>query len=211
MAADLELPPSKDGAPPIINELDEAIMHGRAFAVDPRFVEYVPATIGEAEEVARRLAILVRRKAEIDQQYKVWKAELDGWRTDELDRLASLPLYERWLEQYGLARRREEPKRATFALPSAKIATRQAKEATVEVDVEEQVIAWAREALSSEDYERVVATTESVRISELRKLVNIAEGAEGEADRVVDPRSGAIVPGVVVSPASTTAKVTPNT
>lgn len=214
MAADLALPTPSDDDPPIFDELDEAIMQGATLTAN--FVDYVPADLDEAERAARRLRRLDERRREVEQQYAVWKAQLDGWRADELARIMPAHgLFTRWLEVYGVRARANEPKRATFALPSAEISTRQEKSASIVVDVEELVLEWARGALSSAQYEHVVRTTESVRISELRKIVEIVpqyadEG--GETDElvgyiVVDPNTGAVVPGVTVDPPSTTAKV----
>lgn len=215
MASDLELPVDAPNAPPFFDELDEAIAEGRMLGNE--HADYVPENMDIADNAGRRLARLLARRDEIEQQYKVWKARMDGWRKDELARLQpGIDLYNRWLELYGLHERMLNPKRATFTLPSVEIKTRQEKAASVELEIEEAVIEWARTALNVDEFSRVVKTTEKVLISELRKLVKIKPVYDNEADlelreivgyQVLDDRTGEIVPGVRVDPPETTASV----
>lgn len=223
MTADLELPASAEDAPPFIDDLDDAIVTGRLLDDDgmpDEWVQYVPANVGQAEDVARRLSVVARREAEVEQQYAVWRARIDGWRADELKRTRpAVELFTRWLEAFGLRERALRPKRATIPLPSAELRTTQKKEPVVVLvgDREDELLAWAREALTSEQYEQVVKTTEHVLISELRKVVAIdttetSMTVDGTDEpiveyRVVMPATGAIVPGVTVDAPSTTAKV----
>lgn len=222
MADDVLPPALVDDAPAWESELDEALLVGGDWPEEvSRF--RIDST-GLAEWAMRKLAALARRANEVGQQAQVWRARIDLWESEELRRVQPAQgFFEGALKEWALEQRRADPKRATWALPSGKVSTRQAKEPSVILavdDTSEALIEWLAGALSGEEYDAAVKTKPKVLISELRKLVKINKqdgpdveegGDRGVIYTVVLASTGELVPGVSVELPSTTVTVSVDT
>ncbi len=145
-------------------------------------------TDGEAEWACARTGAIDAELARIGQQYEEWLERLDDWRN-----AAVRPLQKRreffvgHLADYLRRLREADPRTKSLVLPSGKVASRITPARPVVVD-ETAVIDWAR----SSDRAELVKVVESVRLAELRKLVKLA------GDKVVDPSTRDVLPGVAV-------------
>jgi Bacteriophage Mu Gam like protein len=92
------------------------------------------------------------------------------------------------LVDYAL-REREFSNVLTTVLPNGEIATRKGAEPCVEIDDEEALLAWAKQNAPA-----IVTVKESVKVTDLRHVVVIANG------KVLSP-DGEVVPGAEVRPA----------
>lgn len=217
-----ELEPPSPRPPSVDAELDEAIM----LALDPA-VEGIDASLPDsvqrwqidnldsAEWAMRKLARLEARAVAISRQADVWRAPIDQWEQAEQARIEPAALFfaER-LRTYAVARRAEDERaNKTLRLPSGTVSTRRATEPKVVLTDEEAVIAWAAASLPADEYEAVVQTVQTVRISALRKLVKavIADPEDGWTYPVVHVTTGEVVPGVTIEmPATKAGPVKPN-
>ncbi len=142
---------------------------------------------GEAEWACAKVAAVDAELARIDQQYHEWLERLYAWHNE-----AIRPLEERreffanHLGDYLRRLREADPRTKSLALPSGKVASRVTPARPVVVD-EAAVIDWAR----ASDHD-VVKVVESVRLAELRKVVVV------DGEKVVDPSTGDVLPGVAV-------------
>lgn len=184
-------------------------------------------------EVAR----LERGRADLADQAIAWKARIDAWYRD-LDRPMSgrqAFLVDR-LKRYAIATR-ELDGSASLHLPSGDITTRRAKQPSIVLDdtndvAESLVLTWASETFGEDDYDDVVKTVTSLRISELRKrCVIVTVGGGDDVRRLVvlagtvhvgedgtpfdsdgepiDNIDAFVVPGVAIEDPETTATVKP--
>lgn len=157
------------------NELDEAIAAGAEVPEPVR--PWVPTSEGEAEWAARKLAVLLGRAREVREQATAWHARITEWADGELGRvLPGVTFFDRRLQEYGLAQRATNPKRATIPLPSAVIATTMPKTPTVELVDEDAFAKWALDFLDGAVYEAVTSTKVHALISEIRKIVEVKPG-----------------------------------
>lgn len=177
--------------PPIADELDEAILAAALLpAVDgPVYVlpedndrlnrvrAWYPLTEGEAEWCLRKYAAVEAREAEIRERHATWREPIDTWQAAELARVApAKAFFDSRLQVFALARRAEDPKNAkTTRLPSGTIGTRGSETPKVVVGEEAAVIAWAQSTLTGDEYDAVVETKESVKLTGLRKILRVAE------------------------------------
>lgn len=221
MADDVLPPALVDAAPAWEPQLDEALLLGGEWPEEAG--RFRIDNVDLAEWAMRKLAALQRRIAEVGQQAKVWRARIDLWEDEEMRRVQpAAGFFEGALKEWAIEGRRAEPKRATWALPSGKVSTRQAKEPSVILavdDTNEGLIEWLAGALSGEEYDKAVKTKPKVLVSELRKLVKInaqqgpeldegVDGDRGTIYTVVLISTGEVVPGVSVEMPSTTVTVT---
>ncbi len=153
---------------------------------------------GEAEWACAKVSTVDADLARIDQQYDEWLGRLNAWRDD-----AVKPLQERreffagHLSDYLRRLREADPRTKSLALPSGKVASRITPARPIVVD-EVAVIEWAH----SSDHAEVVKVVESVRLAELRKAVVV------DGEKVVDPSTGDVLPGVAVEGERLTVTVT---
>jgi len=230
LPAEFALPDGVD--PPFSDELLDTI--GTDADLPSSDIRPVIVDRAGAEYTMARLARVDRHLAELTAQRAAWMRKVDEWYRAETagfdHRRAFL---EDLLEAWALAERRTNPKGpATFRVPSGEVGTTAQRAPSVvippdesgkKVDprAEEAIIKWAADVLPADAYDLVVKTETSVRISELRKLVVVVDNADPTADDYVpdylvvyqfDPDNDTtreLVPGVVVEPPSTTAKVRP--
>lgn len=142
--------------------------------------------IEDAEWAMRRLRELQDEVNEARAMHAAWRQPIDDWLAARVAvPQARVAFLNRKLEAFGILMRQANPNTATIPLPSGDIATRQAKEPTVVIVDEDALIAWADEQLPALVYEDVVKTEQSVRVSELRKHVDIVE-VEGDVTVEVD-------------------------
>ncbi len=145
---------------------------------------------GEAEWACAKVAAVDAELARINQQYQEWLERLNDWRND-----AVKPLQERReffagrLSDYLRRLREENPRKKSLPLPSGKVSSHRQQPRAVVVD-EVAVIKWAR----ASDHAELIRVVESVRVDDLRKLVKV------DGEKVVDPSTGDVLPGVVVEP-----------
>ncbi len=146
------------------------------------------SSYGEAEWSMAKVSTVDAELARIDQQYEEWLQRLDNWRN-----AAVRPLQERreffvgHLSDYLRRLRQENPRKKSLPLPSGKVSSRHQQPRAVIVD-EAAVIEWAR----ASDHAEVIRVVESVRLDDLRKLVKV------DGEKVVDPSTGDVLPGVAV-------------
>lgn len=211
-------------APLIANELDEALLlAGTSEAELPELVRrWEIRSLDEAEWAFQKLAALRGRAKEIAEQASVWFSRTERWEADESRRIEpGLVFFTERLEHYGLQQRAlDEKNNKTTRLPSGRIETRGSADPKVVVEDEAAVIGWAKDALDEAEYEQVVKTVLSVRVSHLRDEVTVVKQViePAEDDGFLDPEplvtykvvhsaTGTVVPGVSIEWPETTATV----
>ncbi len=156
------------------------------------------SSYGEAEWACAKVSAVDAELARIEAQYQEWLARLNDWRD-----AAVKPLQERRdffasrLADYLRRLRKENPRKKSLPLPSGKVSSRRQGPRAVVVD-EEAVIKWAHASMHPE----LVKVVESVRLAELRKAVVV------DGEKVVDPSTRDVLPGVAVEPEHLTVTVT---
>jgi phage host-nuclease inhibitor protein Gam len=145
---------------------------------------------GEAEWACAKVAAVDAELARLDQQYEEWLERLNDWRN-----AAVKPLQQRreffagHLADYLRRLREADPRTKSLSLPSGKVSSRITPARPVVVD-EAAVIAWVH----ASDHAELVKVAEFIRLSELRKFVVV------DGEKVVDPSTGDVLPGVAVEP-----------
>lgn len=170
--SNLPLPPEFADEPPWAGELDEAIMAGGL--LPEVAAKHVPKSRREAEWPMRKLAVLSARAREVKSQAAEWRAPIDAWEADELNRISgAIGYFTHLLKRFAIAYRRENPREATIRLPAGEIATTQPKTPKLSIEDEPAVLAWAAQHLDGEQYDAVVQQVESVLVSKLKDLVSV--------------------------------------
>lgn len=175
--SNLPLPPEFADEPEWASELDEAIMAGGL--LPEVAAHHVPKSRREAEWPMRKLAVLGARAREVKAQAAEWRAPIDAWEADELNRVAgAIEYFTHMLKRFAIAWRRENPKEATIRLPAGEIATTQPKTPKLSIVDEPAVLAWATAHLDGEKYDEVVQQVESVLVSKLKDYVSVQRKLE---------------------------------
>lgn len=175
------LPAALGPEPEIAADLDEALVVGYLGADDAteRVRGWYPSTDQEAEWALRKLREIEDRAAEIKAKLVAWVEPIETWYETETARLApAREFFTSRLETYALARRAEDPKAGkTTRLPSGQIATKASGGGDPKVVVvdEAAVIAWAGATFTGDEYEGVIATKESVKLTGLRAVAVVKE------------------------------------
>lgn len=165
---------------------------------------------GLAEWAMRHVAQIDEEAMALTVQAERWWEKIDEWhRAKTRTILARRRFFEAHLERYALDQREATAhlgKRQvkTVTLPSGTVSTRQKAAAAVVVD-EAAAIAWARATLTFEEQQRVVKVAESVRVADLRAVVDVIVTDHGPLVLY----GGEQVPGCDVAPGDTTATVKP--
>lgn len=192
--------------PPWVTEPDDAdIALWEMEGVTPQSGDHW--TISDDKGAEWAMAHVAAAEAQIQgahDSYALWLRQLDDWYTDATKSARRTVLFfSGHLQQYALAKREANPKAKTLRLPSGEVKTRATGDEVIVVD-DEKLIDWAQrtiieppdEDLTSYADAGVVKVTKEVRVSVLRKLVEI------KGDQVLTPQ-GEVVPGVGVQPAAT--------
>lgn len=191
-----DLPAELVAQPPAIaDELDEAILTGSLADDESPVRRWAIRSLDEAEWAMRKLAALDGRAGEIADQSSVWYQRIREWETRERARIEpGVRFFTERLQRYALDRRAlDERHNKTTFLPSGSIATRGSADPKVVVDDEAVVIAWAKSTLDDSQREDVVKVEESVRVSELRKVVKV-----GERDVLLAAETWEKVTGIII-------------
>ena len=209
-----EMPPELvlDEPPWSDEELDIATGPGASAAEVERFAQIELVGTEQAQWAMATLARLTRLRDELKAQADAWHARIDAWYASADHPLAGRAAFiDDRLQRYGLAVR-ERSHVATVSLPSGAVQTRKRGEHVVSDD-DDVVVAFLHGLLDSGEITRLefddaVKTTESLRISELRKLVRIVTVGENQLVLFGDDQ---VVPGVHVEAEAVTATVKPET
>lgn len=129
-------------------------------------------------------------RAEIEAQAAEWIANIQSWAKVELARRrvdSSVAYFEAHLEYWGLRQRAADPKVATLALPSGKVATTAHKPKAIVTD-EAAAIGWVERW--SDDFPEVLVVKKSISLTALRKVVTLIEVPD--AARVVFAPCGCV-------------------
>lgn len=197
-----------EDAEPWMDELDEAILAGGDIPEEAR--RWKITGVETAEWAMAKLAKLREREAEVERQYKVWQARIDGWRYDELARISRpASFFEAHLMQWGIESRRADPKLATLHLPSGEVRTTAHKETGPKLVVEdaEKLAGWLLDNTDAGMFEQLVRTEHHPKISEIRKHVtadevvtrSFATGEPIESEwRACWVETGEVIPGLTV-------------
>lgn len=154
-----------------------------------------------AEWGLRRMREIDRAVTDIDAQADVWISEIREWLHERIEPLVNESnRIESSLLRYALAAR-EHDGRKTVKLPSGTLSTKQAKEPVVSVVDPKAVLEWAKANVQGPARDDVIKVDESIRISELRKVVEVRTTEDG--DLYVTFQEQELVPGVAAElPAS---------
>ena len=191
------LPPdlAVDDEPFSDDDLDRYAL-GDSLPADAAFVgQWTVTDDGAAEWAMAKYAVLHAERERLLDQAAAYHARIDLWIEEArrpLDR--RLEFFRGALEDYARRRREADPRARTLVLPSGRVSSRSVP-AKVTVADEAEVLRWARLHLADAEYQAVVR--ESVRLTDLRRVVRITESDEGT---VVRGEDGFPVAGVVVEP-----------
>lgn len=198
LPADLALPPG--AVAPIPDSDLELVGHGQIPVALPDLGDH-----DAVEWAMRRLARLMLTITEQRQRRDAWKARVDDWYAETVGPAERQVAYlEAGLKRYGEAQRALNPRQATVRVPSGEVWTRAEKQPRIAIDDELAVLAYVKANIVDDD--AIVKITESVRVGELAKVVDVAE-RDGE---LLVLYGGEEVPGVHAEPPRTTSGVRPD-
>lgn len=164
-----------DDEPFTLDELDESLADTTDEVADLRPRRWRVEDDGAAEWAMRHLAVVEQDAADVETQATAWVERIAEWQARATRPLQTRAAFFRaHLEDYALRRREADPRAKSLTLPSGVVRTR-VRGGDVVVADETALIAWAHEHLGSHDDGLVVKVVESVRVSELRKLVTVVE------------------------------------
>lgn len=161
----------------------------------------------DAESADYALRLLAELTVEVDvnrRLAKAWKAQIDEWLQGQTSReVGAKVLLEEKLKRWAESKRLLDDNDKTTTLPAGRIETRWSKDPKVVVVDEEAVLVWARAELTGDQYEALVNTTETVRVTKLRELATIVKVSDDEDDQTMaavfgDPADGATIPGTAI-------------
>lgn len=128
---------------------------------------------GSAEWAMRQVVAATEEAREIRMQAQEWRRRIDEWEEHELRRPESrAAFFSGHLERYALERRLADEKQKTLVLPAGSVATTRSAPKLV-VDDELALLAWLRDHVPVDVRDRVVKTTETVRLTELREVAEL--------------------------------------
>lgn len=185
-----------------VDEIIEAeIAAEELIAADPTYVpakpRFVVDGVGKADWAMRILNGAHKQRDGVREQAEAWRSEIRerlarvaAWEADQLrEPERTIAFMSNHLERFAIAEReRTDGKTKTIKLPSGKITTRRAEEPKVNIADPDALLAWVKANVDADKIEQVVKTTESVLISEFRKLVTI----EPQYQAVVDDDGGLV-------------------
>lgn len=189
-------------APEGVEAVDAALSVGQTdhpavsgFTVDtPELAAWAGAKMGEAQQLA----------SSIREQARFWRARIDQWERDALSLpLQTVTFMEHHLERFGLAERaRTNGKVKSVSLPSGVIRTREGSPTFVMVDAD-VFMDWAQDNVPD-----AVKWVRSPLTSKLTGMTSwdLADGAVYA--EVYLASTGEKIPGLLIDPGSTSAKVT---
>jgi len=130
-----------------------------------------------AEWAMRHLAYYTDKAAQVKADADEWRAQATTWEQDQLRQLAHhQQFFQGHLERWGLTQR-EAGEGATVALPSGKVATRQAP-ARLEISDPDAVLDWC-EGLDLDAYHLAVKLTPQLAgVQKLATIVEVPTAAE---------------------------------
>lgn len=172
----------------------------------------------DAESADYAMRMLAELTAEVDvnrRLAKAWHAQIDQWLDGETEReVGAKLLLEEKLKRWAIDKRLLDDNDKSTALPAGRIETRWAKDPKVVVTDEGAVLEWARAELTGEQYEALVHTVESVRVTKLRELATVAKASDDDDDQTMvalfgDPADGQTIPGTSVEIPDMTVTVKP--
>lgn len=153
---------------------------------------------GEAERALAKLALTEADIDDVARLYDRWHDRLADWHDGAMAPLRSRQaFFEGALGDYIRRLREENPNVKSLLLPSGRVFTRFVPEKVV-VEDQQAVLAWLHTLPEGRE---VIA--ESVRVSELRRIVAAADG------KAVEKSTGEVVAGLAVEPESLSISVKP--
>lgn len=162
------------------------------FAYQLQSLEHATWAMRRLRDLQRqRLDVVATATREIDRVSR-WAAEQDSRLSHDVE------FFESILTAYALDRRAADAKQKTLSTPFGEVGTREVAPA-VAVEDPAAFIAWAKQ-----ERPELVKVAESVRAADAKKALVVADG------KVIDPKTGEVVPGAAVTPGKVTATVRPD-
>lgn len=171
-----------DDEPFTLEQLDaELHSHGDPDAAAAHTVERWTITdAGAAEWAMAHVAAIDANLAELAEQHAAYLERIERWHKAAASKLDQRRgFFAAHLERYAAEHRARDPKRnKTLSLPSGKVSSTETHPKVAIAD-EATLIAWARDHMTDEDLAEVVKVTESAKVMELRKRVQIVRQPVG--------------------------------
>lgn len=142
----------------------------------PRAGRWRVRTEADAAWAMARLCEAEAEEKAIDAQYAAYQRKISAaWERRQRRPRASVAFMRSQLEQWGHARRLDNPKGpATFQLPTGKVTTREYA-AKAQIQDASAVIEWVKRVLPADAVAAIVKTKESITVTDLRKHVRVAD------------------------------------
>jgi hypothetical protein len=155
---------------PLADDYDETAIHPAIVAVH----RWRPENSSDAEWAMERLAELEAQRRHLKDQADEWIAKVRHALDQQLKPIDARRLFFTGrLRDWGIRERAEDDRRKTIYLPSGEIATTRGTKPKVDIVDDDEVVAWAAEALDAKRYDLVVKVSYEPLVSQLRKLVAI--------------------------------------
>jgi predicted oxidoreductase len=163
-------------------------------ATDEERAAWVCDNLGKATWAMEKVRQIALRQKEIEQLTEARVERLQAWASQQIGALQDdRGYFEGQLKRYALARRAADPDDMSVSTPFGKVTTRRAG-GSWKVDDDAAAVAALKEVHPE-------LIRESVLLADAKKVLQVADGV------VVDPKTGATIPGITPEPSRITAAV----